>query len=93
MGESLRLLRVLVQVEAAADDGTNLRAIPPATMTLDAADVDRIPQLIRDGLAELEAAGIPPKPPAPPNRAARRAAGRKGPTPKRAAPAPDAAGT
>lgn len=51
-GERVRLVAIEVTLHPVADDGESLRPLPGGTLRIDAADIDSIPDRIREALAE-----------------------------------------
>jgi hypothetical protein len=50
-----RLVAVQVQVELVVDDGEHLSPATASPITVPAVDLDKLPQIIRDGLDAYEA--------------------------------------
>lgn len=51
---TVRLLRVHVAFDAVIDDGTDLAPMDRREAAINAADLDSIPQLVRDHLADVQ---------------------------------------
>lgn len=57
----VRLVNITVQVQAFADDGNSLQPLELSPATIPAADLERLPELIRQSLSDIEKQLTKPK--------------------------------